>query len=397
MKSKIERYLAMAAALAALVVGSWSYAQKQETRYGHVIPPFKDVFVKLCALDLSIMSQDQLDKMVGALSEKERGAIGDFLGEDGSKKVNAGLPKDRQAWLNKNFPRSGKAEGESDFQPIYPNVITVINNLLALDQLQKALGSLSSEDLASQSLFLGEDGRRYLFSKISQDKTQAILDRTGDWVFIETGKRKYKSISQYMCTFYKQERVGGKWQDRETILMKYREKPKGIYMKWQAGPYTGRELLYNETILGTGKVRVRESGLLGVIAVTIPIDSELAKRGTNHLCTEVGLKYLLTMIENDFIKGGPKGEIGRKNYGIVDLDGNKVYKMESIMPQDPKKGYYCYRIVHYIDYIRSLEIKAEIYNFKNEIQEIYYYTDIKLNPGLPDQDFDPANPKYGLK
>lgn len=102
------------------------------------------------------------------------------------------------------------------------------------------------------------------------------------------------------------------------------------------------------------------------------------------------------MIEFDYRKAEQRGEIERKNYGIEDLDGHKVYKMESILPKDKSKGYYCHRMVHYIDYLRSLEIKAEMYTWDDQFYESYYYTRIKVNSGLTDRDFDPENPDYDL-
>jgi len=78
------------------------------------------------------------------------------------------------------------------------------------------------------------------------------------------------------------------------------------------------------------------------------------------------------------------------------VDGRKVFKTESILPQDPVKGYYCYRMEHYIDFIRSLEIKAVIYRWDNQLYESYTYTQIKINSGLTDRDFDPENPDYDL-
>lgn len=395
---KRGRQILLAAAVAGIsLVGEGLQAQKGERCFGHVIPPFKEVFIKILRVGQQQMSVGQLEKIASALSAQERSAIADYLGEEGAKQVNQGLPAEKQKHFAKWYPRSGEAMSDSQFKPLYPNIISVINNESTVDQVKTVVSNLTAEDLASQSFFLGEDGRRTLFSKISTEKIQVILEHTEDWVLIETGKRKYKTIAQYTCIFYKQERVGGKWQDREKILLKFREKPLAMYLKWLDGPYTGREVLYNEAVFGPTKVRVRESGLLGVIPVTIPLDSELAKRGTNHLVTEIGLKYLLFMIERDYVKAMPKGDLKRVNHGIVTLDKIKVFKTESILPRDPKLGYYCHRIIHYIDYLASLEIQAEIFNHQNLIQEIYYYTNIKINPGLTDNDFDPNNPKYGLK
>lgn len=387
-------------AIGAMAVGYKPLAQaagSKEMCFGHEVPPFEEVFIKLLRTHVELTGLEQLKAVTGKLTEEERLAVSSYLGEAGHTKVREGLAKDKQEYLEKAYPWPVPGGKTYDFKKMFPHILAVDNNNITPEQLQAVLDKLSPEDIASQSFFLGDDGRATFFSELSQDRLLLILNASPEWVFIETGKRKYSGIKTYNSVLFKQERLGEKLQDVETITVKFREKPRGMYMKWTDGPWKGRELVYSEPILGAGKVRVRESGLLGVIPVTLPVDSEIARRGTNHLVTELGLKYLVDMIEFDFRKADPKKEITRKNYGIVDVDGHPCYKMESILPRDKSKGYYCYRIIHYIDYIRSLEIKAEIYNWNDQLQESYLYTQIELNPGLGDADFDPANPAYDLK
>lgn len=193
---------------------------------------------------------------------------------------------------------------------------------------------------------------------------------------------------------YKQERIDGKPQGVEKILLKYRDQPLAIYMKWLEGPWQGREVLYNSKIHKPGWARVRESGILGIMAVTAPIDSEVLRRGANHLLIEVGFRYYIEGNEKEFQKA--QGRIEHQRYGIKDLDGVKVYQFESILPKEPETMY-AYRTMEYFDFRNALPIKSEVYNFDNELKESFHYTQIEVNPGLTDRDFDPANPDYGLK
>ena len=363
--------------------------------FGRTIPPFKGVFVKLFKVNADLMSMDQHKANAAQLTEAERAAIRNYLGDEGQKQVKEGLPKEKQDFLDKQYAAKASVT-PADFKAIYPHLLAVSDTNLTPEQLQKTLEALTPEEIASQSFFMGEEGRRRLFSEMPIAATEAILNHTEDWILIETGKKMHNLIKDYTCILYKQERLGKKLQGVEKILLKYREKPKSMYMKWLDGPWTGRELVYNEALLGAGRVRVRESGFLGLIPVTLPSDSEIAKRGSNHPCTEIGMKYLLFMIENDYRKGIAKGELVRKNYGMVEVDGRQVFKEESILPKDSSKGYYCYRMMHYIDFMRSLEIKAEIYRWDDQLYESYLYTQIKLNTGLTDRDFDPKNPDYRL-
>lgn len=366
-----------------------------EKPYGHAIPPFRQVFIKLFNIQCRLMSLDQLRSTAAQLSTQEKTTISYFLGADGHEQAKKGLDPEKQKFLDREFALRSEAK-PGDMQALYPRILAVSDNNLTLEQHQKSLALLTPEEMGSQSFYMGEAGRRAFFGLLSQDRIEAVLDYTPDWVLLETGRRKLATMKSYSCIAYKQEMIDGKMQGVEKILFKNRDKPWALYMKWLDGPFKGRELVYNEKILGVGKVRVRESGVLGVMPVTLPIDSDIARRGTNHYITDLGLKFLFRTIEADYRKAAPKNHQQRINHGIVMLEGVRVYKMESILPRDKSLGYYCYRIIHYIDFMNSLEVKAEMFDWNNVMWESYHYTQIKPTPGFTERDFDPDNPEYDL-
>jgi len=360
------------------------------------LPGFDKVFEKLFHSDVELASLDQLKSIHSKMSEAQIAAIANFYTKEHWEKLTADLPEDKREFLINTYePLRGKAQPK-DLKKHFPEIMSIIINETTPEQITATMENMSYKEMGSLSLFLDNDGLKTLFSSIPTNKDLIILDNTPDWVLLEMGLRFYvKNIKNYECTFLKQERVGGKLQDEETIHLKYREKPKALYMKWLAGPFKGRELLYNETIRADD-IRVREAGFLGVIPVWISVDSPLAMRGTNHTVLEVGMKYLLNMIKKDWQKSHTTGDLSRKNYGITKLDGHNVYVMESIQKKNPAQNYYCHRLRHYIDYTRSMEIKAEVYDWDNKLMEKYTYLDIKLNTDLTDKDFDPDNPEYKL-
>jgi hypothetical protein len=347
------------------------------------------------------MTLAQLEQLVAALSSEERAVFGRTVGPEGAEQLLGALPEDKLRLLASAYSlQSDAAEAaatDDQLRAVYPHAMAVTNNLLSLEQLRAIVAGLTPEDLAGQSAFLGQAGRRALFSEMRPDRVAAILDHTPDWVFLETARQSHAQIERYTSTFYKQERIGGRLGDTETIALKVRESPKAMYLRWLAGPNKGREVLYNERVLGAGRLRVREAGLLGVVPVTLAVDSALARKGTNHLVTEIGLHNLLARMAGDFEKAGPRGHIRRVNHGIVDLDGVKLYKMESILPRDPSLGYYCHRMLHSMDYANAIEVAAEIYGFDNQLLERFEYRQVRINPPLFDADFDPRNPDYKLR
>lgn len=370
-------------------------AEESKAVFGHKIPMFNEVFIKVFRSFIDEMSIDQLRTTSTRLSDSERASISYFLGEKGHSRVKVGLTPEKQAFLDEKYNVHAKVQ-PADFKKVFPHLIALTGNNLKIEQWRGLIWKFTPEEMASQHFYLGTPGRNILYKELSLDKVAVLIDHIEDWVMLEAGKNRMKEINDYTSIFYKQERLGDKLQGQEKILLKYREKPKSSYMKWLDGPWKGREVLYNEALFGAGWGRVRESGALGMLPVTVPFNNDIFKRGTNHKLTEVGFKYLIERNEQDFRKAKP-GDIKRINYGMVDLDGKKVYKLETILPKDTSRGFYCYRMVQYIDFLLDLDVKAEVYGFDNQLKESFYYTEIKINPGLGDSDFDPKNPDYRLK
>jgi len=363
------------------------------TSFGHQVPPFREAFPCIFRLDLEVMSTDQLRALEEALPARAMAAVAACLELRGNDEVLAGLPEDKRALLAGDRWAGGEHDDET-FAALYPDVMVAIDQVLSTEQLQQVVSQLPQEVVASRSLVLGNEGRARAFSRMRPESVEVILNNSDDWVLLVTGKQALSQFASYTATFIKQERVKGKLQKPETIQLKYREHPRAFYMKWVAGPFKGRAVLYNEAILGPDRIRVREAGLLGIKAVTLGVDSVVAKRGSKHVATELGLSHLVSLMERDYQKGVDSGQLVRVNHGIVDLDGVPVFKLESQMPAG--QDFYCMRMMHYSDFKRGFEVKCEMFDFDDQLFESFYYKDLDMNPGLGDEDFDPKNRAYRL-
>lgn len=325
------------------------------------VPPFRDVFAHLFRLGVRALDVAQLRGVAAALDEPARRGVAAFLGEAGVAAVADGIATDKAQVLLESYPLDGAAEPDVDgFAAVYPQVMKATNQAMSRDQLQQVISGLSAAEVASQSLYLGVAGRREVFAALPAGHVEAILDHTADWVLIETAKDALSSFGQYTALLEKRERVHGKLQKLESIRFKARHSPRAFYMKWGKGLFGGREVLYNEAVLGPGKLRVREAGLLGVLPITLDVEGALTGRGTNHLATEVGLHHMVSLLDKDHDRSVSRGHLERINHGMVNLDGRPVYKMESRLPRDKSLGYYCHRVVHYTDYLAAVDVKAEV-------------------------------------
>jgi len=361
------------------------------------VPPFRDVFAHVFRLGVEVLTVEQLRRVADGLPEQTRRAVAGFLGEAGVANLAEGLDPAKALVLVESYPVAPVTEPDpTEFATLYPQVMLATNQALDREQLRQVISGLSSAEVASQSLFLGTAGRREVFAALDPGHVEIILDHTADWVLIESAKDALGDFNQYTALIEKRERVRDKLQTLESIRFKTRHSPRAFYMKWGPGLFKGREVLYNELVLGPGKLRVREAGLLGVLPVTLDVKGALTGRGTNHLATEVGLHHMVTLLEQDHDRAVSRGHLERINHGLVTLDGRPVYKMESRLPRDRSLGYYCHRVVHYTDYLAAVDIKAEVYDFEDRLHEEMHYRELDNNPTLSDADFDPRNKAYRL-
>jgi hypothetical protein len=367
--------------------------------YGRLVPPFcRAVFPKVLRAGVDVMAAEQIEAVAAALSPADRLTLSDALGPEGVARLLQDLPAAKAERLARCYQPRGQAD-EPAFRAAYPRLAAATNGTLSLEQLVRVLGQLSAEEMASQSFCLGGAGRAAALTALSPDRIAAILDHTDDWVMLATSKRALAEIDGYTATVEKQERIDGKLGAPEVIALKVRHAPAALhlrYLRWLAGPHKGRQLLYNPQCLGMDKVRAREAGLLGVLPVTIGIDSSLARRGTRHRLTEVGLLPLVQMMEREHLRGAPRNEIVRRNLGISALAGQPVYGVERTMPRDPGRGFYAHRSVHRSDYLRALEVEIEVFGFDEQLDERYTYRDIDTAARLGDEEFDPSNRAYRL-
>ncbi len=361
------------------------------------VPPFREVFPRLFRLGVEVLTLEQLRGVADGLPEELRRGVAGFLGEAGVAAVAEGIDPDKAQLLVESYPVDGDVDPEgAGFEALYPQVMTATNGAMSVEQLRQVITGLSAAEVASQSLFLGVAGRREVFGAMDPGHVEIILDQTADWVLIETAKDALSSFAQYSALLEKRERVKGKLQKVERIRLKARQSPRAFYMKWGDGLFKGREVLYNDAVLGPGKLRVREAGLLGVLPVTVDVEGALTGRGTNHLATEVGLHHMVTLLEQDHDRAVAGGHLERINHGLVTLDGRPVYKMESRLPRNKSLGYYCHRVMHYSDYLTAVDVKAEVFDFDDKLQEEMHYRELNADPRFTDADFDPKNKSYRL-
>jgi hypothetical protein len=212
----------------------------------------------------------------------------------------------------------------------------------------------------------------------------------------------------YTATLTNQIRVKNNLREPHKLTIKIRHahtKPDGllapfsVYTRFlEPAANAGREVIWMDG-WNEGKLMVHLTGWQNWMNISLEPTGSVAMEGNLYPVTMIGMRNLLVQIL----------EKGKRdlNYepGIVNfkrglkISGRVVTMVESIHPKkEPHFDYHIARI--YLDEELGLPVGYEGYLWPEKegdpppLLEKYFYTDIELNVGLTDLDFDPSNPAY---
>jgi hypothetical protein len=215
-------------------------------------------------------------------------------------------------------------------------------------------------------------------------------------------KARFQDVEDYSCNFYKRERINGKLTELHVMSMKERIRPKSIYFKFQQ-PHRGREAIYVKG-KNSGYVLAHDVGFTKFLAGTLQLDPKGARAMENnrHPITEAGIGELIDNVEIRWASElNPKHSV-INHYPEMQVGPHKsVVMIESIHPTR-RPDFLFHKVRLYIDQEVGLPIRFEAYDWPKlpdeapELVEEYTYLNLKLNVGLKESDFDPANSLYSF-
>jgi len=227
-------------------------------------------------------------------------------------------------------------------------------------------------------------------------KEMDALARRDGLALLEESVRWYeRTVTDYTCTFTKQERIDETLAKTETTFLKFREKPFSVYLKWSE-PSNGQEVIFVQSRYDE-KAVVHPSGLLGLIFRKVSIDpgGKLAMRHSRRPITFAGLGNMLRLAVGQCKAAQAKGDLVLEYQGVREEAGRPAYVLNRILPDG--KGYPCHQLFILIDLEFLLPVRTEAYLWDGRLLSDYRYTDLNLNPGLTDEDFNPENREYSYR
>jgi len=203
----------------------------------------------------------------------------------------------------------------------------------------------------------------------------------------------YARVRDYTAIFKKTEQVEGVLLDREVIQLKY-QRPFRVYLRWLAGPKEGREVLYVDGANGNRLLVADPSGLRRFFTLVLDPRDQRAMRENRHPITDIGIGKLIELISENARRAWARAELRLIDRGAGEEGGRPVWRYEAVLPDDPGKGYFCARFRLAVDRELELPVRAWIHGWDGNLLGDYAYADLRVNPELAPEEFEPTNPAY---
>lgn len=215
-------------------------------------------------------------------------------------------------------------------------------------------------------------------------------------------------VTDYEAIFTKTEFLPGKPQPVQTTMkLKLREEPFSVYLLFLSpkngpkNPNEGREVIY---VQGRNNNQLQAHGT-GVSALvgTVSLDpkSPTAMADSKYPVTMIGMKRLLEKVIEQWENEGKYGECKVDYYPEAKLGDVPCLAIESKHPQ-PRDEFKFHMTRLYLDDATQYPIRVEQFAFPRQagqkplLVEEYTYSELKVNSGLKDRDFDIRNPSYAF-
>ena len=240
----------------------------------------------------------------------------------------------------------------------------------------------------------------------AREPLEALVRRPADPIAqakraIADCRDRYTQVRDYTCTFVKRERIDDRLTPQHIMIMKARTSPKSVYFRFQQ-PNQGREAIYVQG-RNNGQIVAHDVGITKFLAGTMRLDprGSMAMENNRHPITEAGLGSLIDTVARYWSVELTPGETQLAFHDDVRVGNRPCTLIVSVHPQRGP-NFLFHKVKLYIDQEHGVPIRFEAYDWPRrsgapaELVEEYSYLDLKLNVGLRDHDYDPANKPYSF-
>lgn len=220
----------------------------------------------------------------------------------------------------------------------------------------------------------------------------SALDQPLQWLY--EARKHHASIRDYSCTLVKQERVRGRLQEQNIIVMKLRTQPFSVHMRWLSPQSSaGQEVAF---VYGrnNNQMRVRfNSGFKQAIGwKSVDPNDKRVFEHSRHNIYEAGIgnmiEQLIQNLEKERLRNKTQVRVAEYSY-----NNRRCHRIECIgTERDPQSP--VYRCIVYLDKETKLPIRMESYDWPSpggpptgDLLEVFSFVDLRFNLALSDGEF----------
>ena len=217
------------------------------------------------------------------------------------------------------------------------------------------------------------------------------------------------SIRDYTAVLVKRLRIGGDLTEHQFLFAKIRHremdhlgqitKPMAVYLKFlKPDSVQGREVIWVEG-RDEGKLIAHDAGIKNLLRVKLDPTGFIAMRGQRYPLTDIGVENLVGKLIETGNRDRKYRECEVRFFTNAKV-GSSVCTMFEVIHPVERPYFDFHRAQVFFDDRLNIPVRYASWSWPAEmggppvLEEEYTYTDIRLNVGLTDRDFDPDHPEY---
>ncbi|MCP4249320.1 MAG: DUF1571 domain-containing protein [bacterium] len=229
-----------------------------------------------------------------------------------------------------------------------------------------------------------------------------VLAKSDPMAFLDRCRENYfANYRDYICTFTKQERIGKRVTAEQETVVKYRERPCSVNMRWVRNADAAAHVTYIEGRWpdknGLDQAWCEPAGAIArlfVKKILQPIHGRSASKASRRSIDQFGFRSTLELIVKYSRRADDAGVLDLRYVGPGSVDGRSTFVFERRSPYTGQEEPYPDRLlVFHID--REWLVPTACYSYRDDLGDDllgrYVLTDVTFNNDLDDQDFGPES------
>jgi Protein of unknown function (DUF1571) len=112
-------------------------------------------------------------------------------------------------------------------------------------------------------------------------------------VILARSEAKLKTLATYQVKMSRVERVDGRLQPEEEVVLSIRRQPKEVRLEWTSGPSQGREVIYSTRVDDRSLFVHMPKSAIPIPTMKMAVDSPLVTRSSRHSIADAGFDIII--------------------------------------------------------------------------------------------------------